>query len=81
MFGSKIDGFYQKLTFKAYWYLNITARIFFYLNSSTNPILYNFLSKKFSKSFKSLLIFRICFPKEKTQLKRSKSENTATTSS
>lgn len=64
MIGSKIDGFYEKLTFRYYWYINITARIFFYLNSSINPILYNCLSKKFRSSFKKLLLFRICFPNE-----------------
>ena len=61
MFGSKIPGFFQFITFKMYWYFNITSRIFFYLNNSINPILYNCLSKKFRTSFKKLLIFKFCF--------------------
>lgn len=61
MNASSTKGFFQKLGYNQYWFINITTRIFFYTNSSINPILYNFLSKKFRKSFKKLLIFRICF--------------------
>jgi hypothetical protein len=60
MFGSRNPRFFQMITFKIYWLINITVRIFFYLNSSINPILYNFLSKKFRHGFKRLLIFRLC---------------------
>jgi hypothetical protein len=57
---SSTKGFFQKLDYNQFWFINIITRIFFYTNSSINPILYNFLSKKFRKSFKKLLIFRIC---------------------
>lgn len=56
LIGSQLPGFYQKIGFKNYWRINITVRIFFYLNSSINPILYNFLSKKFRNGFKRLFV-------------------------
>lgn len=61
MFGSRIPGFFQRIGFKTYWLINITVRIFFYLNSSINPILYNFLSKKFRHGFRRLPVFSVCF--------------------
>ncbi|CAF0801441.1 unnamed protein product [Brachionus calyciflorus] len=61
IFGSKIPGFYEGIGLRLFWFVNVTCRIFYYLNSSINPILYNFLSKKFCYSFKKLFIFRICF--------------------
>jgi hypothetical protein len=61
MYVSSKKGFFVKLGYNQFWFINIITRVFFYTNSSINPILYNFLSKKFRKSFKKLLIFRICF--------------------
>jgi hypothetical protein len=62
MFGSRFNWFFAWVGFKRYWYINVTMRIFFYLNSSINPILYNCLSLKFRISFKKLWIFKLCFP-------------------
>lgn len=59
LFAYKIDGFYQKIGFKLFWYFNVTCRVFYYTNSAINPIVYCFLSKKFSKNFKKLLLFQI----------------------
>jgi hypothetical protein len=61
MFGSNIPRFYAQIGLNNYWFINITVRIFFYLNSCINPLLYNCLSLKFRESFKRLLIFRPCF--------------------
>ena len=52
MFLSHKKGFIQIITLKDYWYINITVRIFFYIHSSINPILYNFLSADFRTSLK-----------------------------
>lgn len=71
MFGSRIPGFFQRIGFKTYWFINITVRFFFYLNSSINPILYNFLSKKFREGFKRLPVFKICFGGTTTTTTRS----------
>jgi len=51
--------FTRIITLRTYMYINITTRIFFYMNSSINPILYNCLSKKFKKCFKKLFLFRL----------------------
>ena len=70
MFGSNWRGFFSFIGFKRYWYINVTVRNFFYLNSSINPILYNCLSQKFRKSFKKLCIFKHCFAVvDKTKIK------------
>ena len=60
--GSKIfnNAIFRNLQYKHYWVINITTRIFFYINSSINPILYNFLSKKFRRSFGRIFLFRFC---------------------
>ena len=52
MVGGRImPAFFQHLDYTHYWLINITTRIFFYMNSSVNPIVYCFMSKKFRKSF------------------------------
>ena len=61
-FGSR-TWFLRVIQFEQYWYISITCRIFFYANSSLNPILYNCLSKKFRNSFKRLFLFKIFFAK------------------
>jgi hypothetical protein len=62
MVGSKVfnNAIFRNLQYKHYWIINITTRIFFYINSSINPILYNFLSKKFRRSFGRIFLFRLC---------------------
>lgn len=55
MFFGHIPGFQEIITLRRYWYINITARILFYGNNMINPILYNWLSKKFRKGFKRLV--------------------------
>ena len=64
--GSKIfSNLFQNLQYKHYWLINITTRIFFYINSSINPILYNFLSKKFRLSFSRIFLFKLCLNRRK----------------
>nr|QVK45670.1 G protein-coupled receptor [Proales similis] len=60
MYGTSIEGFFKSLEYNHYWFINITTRIFFYLNSSINPILYNCLSKKFRTYCKGLPLVRVC---------------------
>jgi hypothetical protein len=62
MFFGSTPWFLDVIQFKQYWYVSITCRIFFYANSSLNPILYNCLSKKFRQSFKRLYLFKFFFP-------------------
>ena len=49
--------FREVVTLRVFWTINIIVRTFFYINSSLNPILYNWLSAKFRYNFKKLLIF------------------------
>lgn len=51
--------FLRVIKLRQYWYISIVVRFFFYANSSINPILYNFMSKKFRKAFKSILLLRL----------------------
>lgn len=62
--------FLRVIKLRQYWYISIVVRFFFYANSSINPILYNFMSKKFRKAFKSILLLRLfCYlcPSESDQ--------------
>ena len=80
-FGSR-PWFLRVIQFKQYWYISITCRVFFYANSSLNPILYNCLSKKFRQSFKRLWLFKYFF-KSASQTNpefRSKKSNTCSIS-
>lgn len=47
--------FTRALALRHYWYINIFCRILFYLNSSINPILYNWFSKKFRINFRKFV--------------------------
>jgi hypothetical protein len=60
MFFAHEPFFTRIITLRTYMYINITTRIFFYMNSSINPILYNCLSKKFKRCFKKLFTSRFC---------------------
>jgi hypothetical protein len=55
MFFAHKPSFTEIINLRTYMYVSVTARIFFYMNSSINPILYNCLSKKFRSSFKRIL--------------------------
>lgn len=55
-FGHK-KWFMDIVTLRVYWSVSITVRTLFYINSSLNPILYNWLSAKFRYNFKKLLLF------------------------
>lgn len=59
-FGHK-PAFPRIINLRTFWYINVTSRILFYINSSINPILYNSLSLKFRHSFRNLGIFKHCF--------------------
>lgn len=61
MFVGHKPYFPKIITLRYYWYISITARIFFYMNSFINPILYNSLSKKFRNAFGRLCFFRLVF--------------------
>lgn len=52
--------FLRVVKLRQYWYISIVVRFFFYANSSINPILYNSMSKKFRRAFKSIFIFHLC---------------------
>jgi hypothetical protein len=62
-FGHK-PAFPRIVNLRTFWYINVTSRILFYINSSINPILYNSLSLKFRHSFRNLGIFKYCFGNE-----------------
>jgi hypothetical protein len=55
VFISHKQFFSEHVSLRLFWYINITVRIFFYLNSAINPIVYNWFSKRFRQTFKSLL--------------------------
>jgi len=55
MFFAHKPSFTEIINLRTYMYVSVTVRIFFYMNSSINPILYNCLSKKFRSSFKRIL--------------------------
>ena len=57
MFYGHKDAFREVIKLKIYWFINITVRILFYINSSINPLLYNWLSAKFRFNFKKLIFF------------------------
>lgn len=61
MFIGHRPSFLRVIKLREYWYISIVVRFFFYANSSINPILYNFMSKKFRMAFKNIFIFRLCF--------------------
>ena len=51
--------FFTKLIkLRQYWYINITARAFFYINSSINVLLYYRFSTKFRYGFRRLMLFK-----------------------
>ncbi len=47
--------FMSIVTLKIYWFVNIIVRTLFYVNSSINPLLYNWLSAKFRSNFKKII--------------------------
>lgn len=47
--------FTRAIRLRQYWYINVFCRILFYLNSSINPILYNWFSKKFRINFRKFV--------------------------
>lgn len=47
--------FTKTIQLRQYWYINISCRILLYLNSSINPILYNWFSKKFRLNFRKFV--------------------------
>ena len=49
------SNFLRYIGLRQYWYISISTRILFYLNSSINPILYNWFSKKFRKTFRKVV--------------------------
>jgi len=53
-FGHRAD-FMSVVTLKVYWVVNIIVRSLFYINSSINPLLYNWLSAKFRSNFKKII--------------------------
>lgn len=55
--------FLSHVGIREYWYISVTCRILFYLNSSINPILYNWFSKKFRRTFKKVIILPKFFPR------------------
>lgn len=64
MINGKDKLFFEQIGLRTYWYINISSRILFYLNSSVNPFLYNCFSKKFRNNFsKSFLIPKNLFTK------------------
>lgn len=52
--------FLRVIKLRHYWYISIIVRFFFYANSSINPIMYNYMSKKFRRAFKGLFVCRLC---------------------
>lgn len=54
LFGSE-PYFIRTIQLRQYWYINILCRVLFYLNSSINPILYNWFSKKFRINFRKFV--------------------------
>lgn len=56
MFCGHRDWFIEVVTLRVYWTISITVRSLFYINSSINPLLYNWLSAKFRYNFKKLLL-------------------------
>lgn len=52
--------FLRVIKLRHYWYISIVVRFFFYANSSINPIMYNYMSKKFRRAFKELFVCRLC---------------------
>jgi hypothetical protein len=62
LFGDK-PWFNKHIRLREYWYISITCRILFYLNSSVNPILYNWFSKKFRRTFRRAIRIPKFFPK------------------
>lgn len=54
LFGNK-KSFYDLINLRQYWYISVSCRILFYLNSSVNPILYNWFSKRFRKNFRNFI--------------------------
>ena len=60
LFSDLYPSIYSDLGIKIYWYINVIVHFCFYLNSMINPILYNFMSKKFRNSFKKIEIFSFC---------------------
>lgn len=57
MFFGYRQEFREVVTLRVFWTINIVVRTLFYINSSLNPILYNWLSAKFRYNFKKLLVF------------------------
>lgn len=62
MFLGHKKAFQQIITLRIYWTINIIVRIFFYINSFINPLLYSWLSVSFRVNFKKLLSGSNCSP-------------------
>jgi TRAP-type mannitol/chloroaromatic compound transport system permease small subunit len=58
----------EKLGFEGWETLNMFVRVMFYLNSATNPIVYNVMSIKFRQAFLKTLGIRKTFPTGHTTL-------------
>jgi hypothetical protein len=63
IFFGESPTFTRYIGLREYWYIQITVRILFYLNSSINPILYNWFSKKFRRTFRRAVRLPKCLPK------------------
>nr|QVK45672.1 G protein-coupled receptor [Proales similis] len=55
--------FTEWVSLRLYWFINVTVRAFFFLNSSVNPILYNWFSAKFRLAFRNAFLFPQLFIK------------------
>ena len=49
--------FRNTIDLRCYWYINIIVRVLFYMNSITNPILFNCLSTKFRVGMRGIFKF------------------------